>query len=250
MSLTKVTLLDIVKKQYVYKLKALSGVYISLVALQAFAILFSFMASSMFGSSTDGISLTVNYYSVDIVLVFTMLWAFIISITLTTMAYRNDDFTFVTNRLSSDLSNFAFLVTVSALGMATALLSGYLQKVVLYFLADAKTFYFTSLLNTPSLILKGVLATFLYILLFASLGYLVGMLIQLHSGLRIILPVLFLGWLFFGGMLGEVGIISQIGSFYFMESTFWVFLIKVLFSISLLKACSILITRRLEVRHL
>jgi hypothetical protein len=123
MSLNKVTLGEVVKKQYLYKLKAYSGVYTSLMVIQAIAILFAFSAMNSFGTSSEAFSLDIKYYSVDVVVGLTMLWAFISSITITMKAYRNCDFNLVTNRLSSDLSNFTFMGTIGLLGAITSLLS-------------------------------------------------------------------------------------------------------------------------------
>jgi hypothetical protein len=249
MSLTKVTLMDVVKKQYFYKLKAFSGVYTSLVVLQIIAFLFSLTAFSQFGSGSEDISVSVNFYSVDPVIGFTMLWAFITAIIVTTKAYRNDDFTFVTNRLSSDLSNFAFLFTVSIISASTALLSSFLLKVVLYFLPNYQAFYYTSLLTSPGVLLLGIITTFLYIFLCASFGYMIGTFVQLHSIIKTLLPVLFFGMLFFGGMIGQVNIIPAIAEFFFMESSIWLFFLKIIVTVFLMLASSVWIFRRVEVRQ-
>jgi hypothetical protein len=248
MSLNKVTLGEVVKKQYLYKLKAYSGVYTSLMVIQAIAILFAFSAMNSFGTSSEAFSLDIKYYSVDVVVGLTMLWAFISSITITMKAYRNCDFNLVTNRLSSDLSNFTFMGTIGLLGAITSLLSSFLLKIILYFLPSTEVMYFSTLQTSPSVILKGFLATFLYMLLFAALGYLVGTLVQLHPMVKIVLPVLFFGLLLFGGILGRVDIVASFLGFFFTEASFFLFFIKVVITVAILLYMSAIIYGRSEVR--
>ncbi|WP_078379868.1 hypothetical protein [Sutcliffiella halmapala] len=249
MSLTKVTLVDVVKKQYFYKLKAFSGVYTSLILVQLIALLFSFVSSigSSSSSSSEGLTVSASFYSVDMVISFTMLWAFITAINVTTKAYRNDDFTFVTNRLSSDLSNIAFLFTVSCIGALTALLSSFPLKIALYFTTE-QPIHYTSLLATPGILFAGIGATILYNIMFAALGYLIGTLIQLHSILKIVLPVAFFGMFFGWVILGYADIISSIATFYFQEDSICLFIQKVFVTVIAFFSCSVLIFRGVEVR--
>lgn len=249
MSLNKVTLADVVKKQYIYKLKAYSGVYTSLVVVHVLALLFSINAFNSYGTHSDGLSINIKNYSIDMVIAFTMLWSFITAVTITTKAYRYDDFTFVTNRISSDLSNFAFLGTAAFIGTVTSLLSGFLLKVGLYLLPSTEVIYFSNIEASPVLIAKGIGATFLYILLFGAIGYLVGTLVQLHSLIKILLPVVFFGLLFFGGMIGRADILGAALGFYFTEASFTFFLLKILVTVALLLVSSIGIYGRVEVRQ-
>ena len=107
MSLSRTSLMEVVKRQYLFKLKSFIQVFMTLVVLQLLAMLFSFNGVGMMGSSNGSVEMDIQYYSADIVVVFTMLWAFITAILITTKAYRNDDFAFVTNRLSSNLIQYA-----------------------------------------------------------------------------------------------------------------------------------------------
>ena len=100
-----------VKKQYFFKLKANIDAFSSLVWIQLLAHLFSLGGVASMGMGGTNLSVDVKYYSADLVIGFTMLWAFVTAITITTKPYRNHDFTFVTNRLSSSLSNILFLLT-------------------------------------------------------------------------------------------------------------------------------------------
>src|SRR5690606_14116494 len=123
---------SVVKKQYVFKLKAYLGVFTSLLAVQLLAILFSGSGVSSSGSGMNDMHIRVHFYSADMVLVFTFIWAFIISMLLTTKVNRYPDFTFVSYRLSSNLANIYFLVTASIIAGTSAMLSSYLVKMSIH----------------------------------------------------------------------------------------------------------------------
>lgn len=133
MSLSKPNLASVVKKQYVHKLKANIGVFTSLLAVQILAILFSRNGVGSSGSGMNDFSINVQFYSADMVLVFTFIWAFITSLLLTTKVNRYPDFSFVTNRLSSNLANIYFLVTASFIAGTGAMLSGYVVKMSIHY---------------------------------------------------------------------------------------------------------------------
>lgn len=65
-------------------------------------------------------------------------------ILITTKAVRYDDFTFVSNRLSSNLANILFLLTASAIGGAAAVTAGFLLKIIAFFLATFNTAWETA----------------------------------------------------------------------------------------------------------
>lgn len=133
MSLTEVSLASVVIKQYKYKLKAYLGVFSSLVVLQILGVIFSFSGSGSMGTGAYGINVNISYYSADIVIFFTIIWGFISALLMTTRAYRDDDFVLITNRVSSNLSSIAFMLIASIAGGITAMLSGFLLKVLMYY---------------------------------------------------------------------------------------------------------------------
>lgn len=248
MSLSKVSLTSIVKKQYSYKLKAYVQVFWNLVFLQLLAIFFSLNGVGMMGSSSESIELEVHYYSADLVAFFTMLWGFIIAIIITTKAYRNDDFTFVTNRLSHNLSNLLFLLTASLIGGLTAMLSTYLLKVITYLFVGPQTMANSSVFGTPAALILGIFATSFYIFLFCAFGYLVGTLVQIHKVFVVLVPALFFGSLVLGGVSGNARIVSNLVGFIFSESSILLFIIKIIVTCSLLFTSAFVLSNRMEVR--
>ncbi|WP_404450963.1 hypothetical protein LG329_11515 [Virgibacillus necropolis] len=250
MSLTTISTGNLVRKQFQYKMKAYIGVFSSLMVLQILAILFSLGGSGgSGGSGSHGISINVRYYSASIVVVFTMLWAFISAILITTKAYREDDFTFVTNRVTANLSNIVFLGTASIIGGVTAVLSGYLLKVVMYYVPDSGQFIGISSGPSPLELLFGLFATILFVFMFSSLGYLVGTLVQLHKIFVVVLPVVFFGYITFGEQRIGIHPLIQLGEFYFQETSFPLFLSKAVITIAILFTGSVLLSNRMEVRR-
>jgi len=245
MSLTTANTAEIVKKQYFFKLKANIDAFSSLLGIQLLAILFSLGGVGSMGSHSNGLSVAVKYYSADVVIAFTMLWGFVTAITITTKPYRHNDFTFVTNRVTSSISNMIFLLTTSIIGGITAMLAKNLTVVI------ASTF-FQSELYGPVFQVKefliGLFVSILYIFLISSLGYLIGTLVQVNKALTLLLPVLIIGSIFLDGIMSNEPTIMYIFQFYFMEVSLIIFAIKAIVTTVLLFIPSIAILNRLEVR--
>lgn len=250
MSLTDPSLAAVVRKQIQFKMKSCIGMFSTLVILQLLALLFSLGGSGMLGGSRSMISYEINYYSIDILVVFTILWAFINAILIKTKAYREDDFAFVTNRMSSNLSNIVFLFIGSIVGGITATLSGYLLRIAIYFLFDdnQQVIYSSTGYNLMEL-LVGTIAMILLIFLFSSLGYIIGTLVHLHKAFTYIVPVVILGFIFLVEVSTEFHVLMEIGKFYFGEDSFWLFGGKAIITLALFFAGSMMISNRLEVRQ-
>jgi hypothetical protein len=246
MSLTKVSLFDVVKKQYAYKLKAYIQVLSTLVFVQLLAILLSFNGIGGGGTSSESIEINIHYYSADFVIVFTMLWGFISAILITTKAYRYDDFAFVTNRISSNLSNAIFLLTASIIGGITAMLCSYLIKVIMYYFVAPLYGHSMLIMATPVDLLLGILATSFYVLLFCALGYFVGTLVKINKIFIVVLPAVF-----FGAMIGEgsgkTKIVTSVFEFIYMESSLPLFIVKIIVIAGLLFSSAFVLSNRMEV---
>lgn len=249
MYLAEVKLFDVVKKQFLYKLKAYLSVFSSLLIIQVVGMLLSMNGSGSMGmSSSNGYSLDISYYTGDIIIIFTMLWSFISAIIMTTKAYRNDDFVFVANRFSSNLSNICFLVFASIVGGITAMLSGILLKVVMYFILDDGNVMGTAISFQE--LLLGIFVSILYVLLVASLGYLVGMLVQISKWFSVLLPAAFFGYSILSiNKNGEASIISETVTFFAQETILLFFLLKVIVTAIILFYVSIILSNKMEVRQ-
>lgn len=244
MSLTKANLTNNIKKQYNYKLKSYAWVLNSLILMQILAILFSLGGISSSGGGGNGFSFNINYYSADMMIIFTMLWAFIIASQIT--SNKENEFMFVINQASHHFSDIAFMLTASVVGGITAILSGYLLKVVVSFYP--KTILLTGSIPQLKYLLIGLLITIIYIFLFASLGYMTGTLIQFNKIFMFIIPVLFFGLLFIADKYGTGNFMFALFNFYAQETNVMIFALKAIVTSSVCFAGAFVISNRLEVR--
>lgn len=247
MSLTIANLTDIVKKQYVFKLKANIDAFSSLVGIQLLAMLFSMGGAGSFHSSSDTkLEISVSYFSADVIIGFSMIWAFATAITITTKPYRNHDFTFVTNRLSSSLSNIIFLFTASIIGGTTAMLARNLPLALRYLFFEQQTYSFPIIAQD---FLLGIAMAILYLFGVSAIGYFVGTLVQISKLFVVFIPALIIGLLFFDGAMSREPFIANIFQFYFLESSIGLFILKIAITTALFFIASIRILNRMEVRR-
>jgi len=237
---------SVVKKLYVYKLRALIGMFSTLVFVQLLAFAFSVGGSGRSITYSGNSSVTVQLYSGLTIFVFTLMWAFFIGISVTAKHHRDAEFSFVTNRLTSNVSNIAFLLTACLIGGITAPLLGYVLRFAVYWTTD-KEFVLNSAAQSPLEPLIGMIVTFLYAGLLASIGYTAGMLVQRNRLFIVLLPGLSIGLLILGARQGVL--LPAIVDFYFNEPSLAVLGVKIIITQFILYMLSILISNRLEVRQ-
>ncbi|MDG5472948.1 hypothetical protein P6709_14435 [Jeotgalibacillus sp. ET6] len=245
MSLSKITLGEAVKKQYKYKLFSYYDAIKSLLIIQLIAIVFSFIGSGGSSTSDMNVTISVDTYSSDVVFFFTVLWMFITAILLTTRAYRYEDFSFITNRISSQLANTLYLLTGAAAGTITTVLSTFLLYVIFYFTNSSETIFGYSAAGSPGELMLAAGGTFFYLLAAAALGYFLGVLTQINRLLGFFAAAILL---FLPMFLGQFYIFNQISTFYFQESSLLLFGLKILLSALLLFCAAILLLNKREVR--
>lgn len=247
MSLTKVSLSSVVRLQYRYKLKAYTGVFMGLILVQVIGILLTLVGSMQTSFSNNVYTVEVSMFSPSLVIILTIIWAFLNAILMTTKAYREDDFTFVSNRLSYNLSNMAFLLTACVIGAITALLSGGIIQLLTYITQDLDVFLTVTHEVSVGDYVAGAVVTLLYILLAATAGYLIGMMTQFNKRLIILIPVLLIGLNYIAQHNGNSGFVNIL-EFYFMEYSFSLFLLKAVVTLIIGSGLAILLSNRLEVR--
>ena len=247
MSLTEVNVFDVAKKQFTYKLRANSTVFAGMIGVQLIAILFSLNGTGMSGSGSNNLFISFTSYSGNIIILFTMFWSFILAYTMTTKTQKDMDFTFVSNRQSSNISNGLFLITTSCISGATAVLAGFLLKTIIYFTFGQEAILMESV--SPYELIGGILITIFYILLISSIGYFVGSLMQLNKLLKFLVPTLFFGSLFIStANTGTVTFITNLLQFFSQEASLFLLTLKILFSVSALFFASIFVSDRMEVK--
>lgn len=240
--------LTIVKKQYCYKLKAYAQVFFSMVFVQMIALSFSFAGSGSMGGGGDGMDLAVSYYTVDTVQFFTMFWSMITAFLLTTKAYRYEDFTFVANRLSSNLANLFFLLTCSLIGALTSVLSESLMKVIMIYGYGKMLLETGGAVHGFSKFILGFTGSSGYIFLFCAFGYFLGTIVQLHKTFAVIIPAVLFGSLMLATSSGHEESILNMIKIIFAEPSLPLFLFKVIMLAGVLFGGSFALSNRSEVR--
>ncbi|MGY4690837.1 hypothetical protein [Salibacterium sp. K-3] len=234
-----------IRRLFLFKWRAYAEMLSSLLLLQVFAVL---LASTVFSAVTssrfqEGFRVSMDTYSSDIVIAFTMMWALFSALNVTTRAYREDDFLFVTNRFTSHASTILFLCAAGTLGGVTAAFSSFLVRVLTYYLHDG---VIVSAAPAPGLFLMGAAAAVGYVLLFMAAGYLAGIIIQWHRSFKLILPALVIG---IPVLQGAENIGVQLRAFFYLESSFPLFAGKVIGMLVLLFGAALLLADRLDVKN-
>ncbi len=251
MPLVEEGLWNLVKKQYFLKLKSYKGFLSTLVVAQLFAMLFSLNGIGTSSMGTGIIEILASYYSADVIIIFTMFWGFVMAITMTTNTYRNEEFTFVSNRLSSILSSSLFLLAMSVVGGLTAFMAGFVLRDIFYYWSDTFYINYYGLLDAPFEMLIGVAAAILYIFLVSTLGLLIGMLVQQDKAFAIGILVVVISISAVGLIVSNgngVSIWQFILGFFIKESSFPIFVLKVVCVSAVFIYCANFANHRLEVR--
>ena len=245
MYLTEITLFNVVKKQVKFKVKSYTGIFQSLVVLQLLGILFATIGTSSMSESDSFFSMTVEFYSSGIILGITAFWLIINALLLTTTAYREDDFTFVTNRLSRLWANIIFVIMLSVIGAVSSYLATNVLKVYL-FMQNKELIFIDHVSITSGIIsLLGLVG---YYILLGSIAYTIGSIVQRNKVLAIVLStsLIAVGTLLLQFQLDDM--IAQVLFFFTNETNFALFLMKISITSSLLFLLSWSMSRNQEVR--
>lgn len=243
MSLVKVNFRALIKNQVRFKIRSNSNMVVSLAMIQLIGVLFSLNGVAQMGNNI----ITINYYSADLVIIFTLIWAFLTGITFTTKSLREEDLVYIGNRLSSGIANVIYFIMVSVIGGITALMTSPVIHVVNYYFFNTKSFISLQPSVPLSAYIYGTVATILYVLLFISLGYLIGSLVQKYKIFIWILPIVIIG-LGIVLSLKEKHIVNILGEFYFEETSILFLTFKIVMTVFAMLALSIFISNRQEVR--
>lgn len=235
-----------VKNQYIYKLHSYSGYFTALILAQIIAAILS-----MFGtvSYSTGNQYIVGVISAFFAVCFSLIWAVAAAFALTTNAKKNISFEVVGNRFSDCLSDIAFILTGCVFGgVTTAILSAALRTPV-YFIHIGSVLADGYIPNFAELCIVAA-ATALYMLLFASAGYLAGVLVRLHSIFIVLIPALLIGLIIYGTRANiSHPVLSFCYNAIFEEEILGFFALKVVSIAAVLFALGAVISNRLEVRR-
>lgn len=243
MSLKEASLRSITLRQYVYKLKGYSGFVYALIIAQVLGLLFSMNPMGSSSSGNNEFMVSVQTHSSDIVRFFSIAWIFAIAILLTTKQYKNIEFSLVSNRISSNLSNLLLLLSYAIFGGFTSTLISVVQRIIFYFTFDPSRIVLDGFfLSTHDLMLE-FWVTSLYMILISSIGYLLRTTMEVHKIFTVIAPL---------GLVGLIRVYPEpfvaTFKFYSSESSLSLFIMKVILGSALLFGISVLLSNRMEVR--
>ncbi|MEB2301309.1 hypothetical protein LAV72_16960 [Lysinibacillus xylanilyticus] len=169
-SLTNISLKTIVKKQVKWKAKLNISALSSLIILQIiFGVLTSSSGSGSYGSGRGNLDVQFSIYSLDIFLIISAIWAFIVALLFTTKAYRIDDLSVISSRTSSAIANILVMIIYSFIAVIIMISTYYLQ-VLGILLVEKKSFVIEGLFISPSVFIL----CFSSICLFSAIGLLFG----------------------------------------------------------------------------
>lgn len=228
-------------KQYLYKFKSFS--FVGLIILQLVVLFFSTSGTMTYGSGSGRLQLSVKVYASDIVIICTLVWISVKAFWLTKKDYKNMDFTFVTNRLSSSLSDIGLLFTLSIIGGFTSSLSSFLLRFVMYFTSDPAMIAGGAFKLPLPVLLHGLAAASLYMFLISGVAYLFGMLVEVNKLFTFVIPALL-----FGLARTQSPIFMEVFQFFSKENSLLLLTWKVLFLTGIFFVLSLMIYNRMEVR--
>ena len=182
---------SVVKSQVSFKLQVSLSAVVSLVIIQILALVLSSMGSGM---SSNG-DINIYIYSLDLVLLFMVVWSIIVGYLIPSKGYRFDDASFVGTPKSSNIANGIMLFLLSLFAGVTTYLTYYILFIVLYF-RGMEVVRSATFLDEPFQAFLTILVFIFYIWLAGAVGYLAGTLVQYSKLFKLVLPVAALTLLF------------------------------------------------------
>lgn len=250
MSLQEIKLPSTILRQYRYKLKIHANLLVALAIVQIIALAFTVLGGTgMSSSSSNSFTVSITHYSGTIILIFTLIWGFVVGILLSVKPASNLDFAFVSNRLSSNLANSAFLLTLSALGGLTIALGSIFLRCIIYFSGRGPDIVGTNFFVPPGDLLLMAFIAVLYLVALSMAGYLVGTMVRRWRILIAVLPALLIGALYLEARIQEVFLILTAAEWLTAESSLGLFVLKILTVSGLAMAGSVVFSQRMEVRQ-
>jgi hypothetical protein len=238
-----IKLQSIAFQQYLYKLKAYTYWIFALILLQLLGLMFSLSGIQYMSAGSAILNVSIKYYSADVVIVFSFVWIFFITTRIASKPYKTMDFTLVTNRVSSHLSNIGILVTAAIFSGMTSSLMTYVLKAIMYFTLDRSQIGTNGFYPVLSDLLLGIAMTSLYMILISATSFFIGILVQIHVLFAVLFPAILLG-------MAKVNpqLLKLIFDYFASETSPSVFMLKVVFWSLLLFFFSCLISNKMEVR--
>ncbi|AJD90037.1 hypothetical protein JMA_07200 [Jeotgalibacillus malaysiensis] len=245
MSLATVSTGDVIRQQVIYKWYSFTELLRSLVFMQVIAIIFSAIGTGGMGTSDDMFSLEVTTYSANIVFAFTLFWLLVTPAMITSKNYMYEDFSYVTTRLITQISNAIFFVAVTLIATVFTVLSSYLIYLIMSLTRPAQYFPGLSTVGSPGELFIAGAGIFGYYLIAVAIGYLFGALLKISKLFFVLIPMV----LFVPGLLDAYFFYEFLNMFYVQESSLLLFLFKAVLTALAGYGAAVLILNKREVRE-
>jgi hypothetical protein len=185
-------------------------------------------------------SINIHRLSSFQVFIFTLICIIGVIINLGLREWKSIDFSFVSNNITSNISNIAFLITYGVFGAVTYSLSAAIIRIVKYLFAGGEDILERGFFITPADILCSICSSFLYILLLSSICY---FLITLIQKSKMFILVIFVGI----ASIPRFDVTRGWISFYCQEHSLLMFTVKVLVTAVLFFTASVFLSETMEV---
>ena len=175
MSLNDVSMMQNVKKQVWWKLSSYSSVFMTIIAVQIMASLLFLNGTGQMMSGNDELRVEISSYSLDSILMFSMVTVFIISSMLASKHMVKENFSIVTTRLTASLSTIVAQLIICFITTCTALSSFYIFAFIMRLRKSEEPFLIQTAVEVKTLLLF-----FSLLVVLSAVGFFVGSFLQMN----------------------------------------------------------------------
>ena len=175
MSLNDVSVVQNVKKQVRWKLSSYSSVFMTIIAVQIMASLLTLNGTSHMGSGNAELKVEISVYSLDSMLIFSMITVFIISAMLAGKHMVEENFSIITTRPTASISTIVVQLIICVVTTCTALSSFYIFVVIMRLRQPEQQFLLQTAVEMKTLFLF-----FSLLVVLSAAGFFVGSFLQMN----------------------------------------------------------------------
>lgn len=245
MSLTHRTAGEVVKQQFLFKLRSNAAVFTVLFVLQIISMVLMNGAAMTSGMGTGSFELEWNLISTDGVMGLTFFWAMVFGFLMTTQGQRNAAYLYVVTPRTENLANFCLFGFASLIAGITTVLSGGFVKLLAQLQGVQLITETAGLFAEPYQFFTRVLAMAVYTFLIMMLVYTIFIIFQMNRVL--ILPFILL-WFAVSQSTTPSNWFGDVINFFYKEHSILLFLNKAGMTAVLLATLSLVISKRIEVK--
>lgn len=240
MEISPVDNVKLLKHSVLYKLNVYRQMFYSLIIYQIVGLLFISFSNGGTSMSMGNMSVELEYKNAGILFFITVLWMLVSSSQLALRQSHSLMSSVITNHKIHHYSNILILLLLSTVGAVTIILLNELNLLYVYLLGDVY-------IVVPSFmdLVQGFLTVFLYLLFAGSLVYFITNFVMYLNKLGYFI----LFFIFMACLIPSISLIVFFNYFIVTETGVLLFVIKIGVIISFLLMCSVVITRKMEVRR-